>query len=133
MRYLGEFLGRHGVVIVASTYTNAWGELADLIDPQRPWESMARTYTYPILNRGTGEKLSTMKRMIEEYHLDGAILHSDRSCKPYSIGQMDQRDRLIQDYGVPALLLEADHSDPRSYSEEPAANRLAAFLEILGD
>ena len=133
MRYLGEFLGRHGVVIVASTYTNAWGELADLIDPQRPWESMARTYTYPILNRGTGEKLATMKRMIQEYQLDGAILHSDRSCKPYSIGQMDQRDRLIQDYGVPALLLEADHSDPRSYSEEPAANRLAAFLEILGD
>jgi benzoyl-CoA reductase/2-hydroxyglutaryl-CoA dehydratase subunit BcrC/BadD/HgdB len=70
--------------------------------------------------------------MIAKYHLDGVILHSDRSCKPYSLGQMDQRDRLIRDYGVPALLLEADHNDPRSYSEEQAANRLAAFVEMLG-
>lgn len=133
LRYLAEFLGEHGVAIVASTYTNAWGELASMIDPERPFESMARTFTYPILNRGTGHKLATMKRMIAEYHLDGAILHSDRSCKPYSVGQMDQRDRLIRDCGVPALLLEADHNDSRCYSEEQVANRLAAFIEMLGD
>jgi benzoyl-CoA reductase/2-hydroxyglutaryl-CoA dehydratase subunit BcrC/BadD/HgdB len=132
LRYLAEFLGEHGVALVASTYTNAWGELTALIDPERPFESMARTYTYPILNRGTGHKLATMKRMIDEYHLDGAILHSDRSCKPYSIGQIDQRDRLIRDCGVPALLLEADHNDSRCYSEEQVANRLAAFVEMLG-
>ncbi len=133
LRYLGELLGRHGIVIVASTYTNAWGELAALIDPQHPWDSMARTYSYPILNRGTGVKLHTMRDMIEKYHLDGVILHSDRSCKPYSLGQMDQRERLIRDYGVPALLLEADHNDPRAYSEEQVANRLAAFVEMLED
>jgi benzoyl-CoA reductase/2-hydroxyglutaryl-CoA dehydratase subunit BcrC/BadD/HgdB len=132
LRYLAEFLGEHGVAIVASTYTNAWGELAALIDPERPLESAARTYIYPILNRSTGHKLVTMKRMIDQYRLDGVILHSDRSCKPYSIGQMDQRDRLIRDYGVPALLLEADHNDSRCYSEEQIANRLAAFVEMLG-
>ena len=131
LRYLAEFLGEHGIAIVASTYTNAWGELATMIDPEQPFESMARTYTYPILNRGTGHKLATMKRMIEAYHLDGVILHSDRSCKPYSIGQMDQRDRLIRDCSVPALLLEADHNDSRCYSEEQVANRLAAFVEML--
>jgi len=72
-----------------------------------------------------------MKRMVEAYHLHGVILHSDRSCKPYSIGQVDQRDRLIRDCGVPALLLEADHSDMRAFAEEQVANRLAAFLEML--
>ncbi len=130
LRYLAEFLGRQGVAIVASTYTNAWGELAELIDPERPFETMARTYIYPILNRGAGDKLATMERMIGEYHLDGVILHSDRSCKPYSIGQIDQRDRLSKS-GVAALLLEADHSDPRSFSEKQVANRLAAFVEML--
>ena len=73
-----------------------------------------------------------MRRMIAEYDLDGVILHSDRSCKPYSIGQIDQRDRLIREVGVPALLLEADHNDPRAFSEEQIANRLAAFVEMLG-
>jgi bcr-type benzoyl-CoA reductase subunit B len=131
LRYLAEYLGEHGVVIVASTYTNAWAELAPNMDPERPLESMARTYLQPILNRGTGEKLETMRRMIDDYELDGAILHSDRSCKPYSVGQIDQRDRIIQEYGVPALLLEADHNDPRSFSQEQVANRLAAFVEML--
>jgi benzoyl-CoA reductase/2-hydroxyglutaryl-CoA dehydratase subunit BcrC/BadD/HgdB len=131
LRYLAEALGRHGIAIVASTYTNAWGELANRIDTQDPIDGMARTYIYPILNRGTGDKLATMKRMIEEYGLDGVILHSDRSCKPYSIGQMDQRDRLIRECGLPALLLEADHNDPRAYSEEQVANRLDAFIEMM--
>ncbi len=132
LRYLAEFLGERGIVIAASTYTNAWGELADLIDPERPLESAARTYIYPILNRGTGDKLATMARMIDDYQLDGVILHSDRSCKPYSMGQIDQRDRLIREHEVPALLLEADHNDSRSFAEEQVANRLEAFVEMLG-
>jgi benzoyl-CoA reductase/2-hydroxyglutaryl-CoA dehydratase subunit BcrC/BadD/HgdB len=132
LQYLAELLAGHGIALVSSTYTNAWGELADLIDPENPFESAARTYLHPMLNRGTGEKLTKMVQMIGDYHLDGVILHSDRSCKPYSIGQMDQRDRLIRDYQVPALLLEADHNDPRSYSEEQVVNRLEAFIEMLG-
>ena len=132
LRYLAEFLGAHGVALVASTYTNAWGELAPWIDPEGGLDAMARAYTYPILNRSTRYKLETMRDMIEKYDLDGVILHSDRSCKPYSMGQMDQRDRLLKAYDTPALLLEADHNDSRSYSEEQAANRLAAFMEMLG-
>jgi benzoyl-CoA reductase/2-hydroxyglutaryl-CoA dehydratase subunit BcrC/BadD/HgdB len=102
-----------------------------MIDPQRPYKSAAHVYLHPILNRGTGYKLSVMQHMVDEFHLDGAILHSDRSCKPYSIGQMDQRERLIHKVGIPALLLEADHNDPRAFAEEQVANRLAAFLEML--
>ncbi len=128
---LAEFLGKRGVILAASTYTSAWGELADMFDPERPFESAARTYLHPILNRSTGDKLAKMLRMCNDYHLDGVLLHSDRSCKPYSIGQMDQRDRLINAHGIPAMLLEADHNDSRSYSQEQATNRLEAFCEML--
>ena len=131
VRYLSEFLGRRGVACVASTYTNAWGELAPLMTPGKPLDSMARVYLHPILNRSTAYKLDTMKRMVRDFHLDGVILHSDRSCKPYSIGQVDQRDRLVNEVGVPALLLDADHSDERSFSEGQAEGRLEALLELL--
>jgi benzoyl-CoA reductase/2-hydroxyglutaryl-CoA dehydratase subunit BcrC/BadD/HgdB len=130
--HLAEFLGSRGVVLAASTYTNAWGELAELIDPDDPFGSAAYSYLNPILNRSVGDKLDKMVRMVAEYHLDGVVLHSDRSCKPYSIGQMDQRDHLINQYDIPALLLEADHSDPRSFSQEQIYNRLEAFCEMLG-
>ncbi len=132
VRRLSSVLAARGVALVASTYTNAWGELAPMIDPSRPMESAARVYLHPILNRGTGAKLRTMVEMVRRYGADGVILHSDRSCKPYSVGQMDQRDRLVRDHGVPALLVEADHNDPRSFSEEQAETRLAAFLEMIG-
>lgn len=132
LRWLGEHLGAHGAALIASTYTNAWGELAAFIDPEQPFESAARTYLHPILNRGTGHKLATMRSMAANYQLDGAILHSDRSCKPYSIGQIDQRERLARESSLPALLLEADHSDERSFSEENAAARIEAFMELLG-
>ena len=72
-----------------------------------------------------------MQSMIDDYSLDGVILHSDRSCKPYSLGQMDQRERLTGSLKRPALLLEADHNDMRCYADEQAATRLAAFAEML--
>jgi bcr-type benzoyl-CoA reductase subunit B len=126
-----KWLADRGVNVVVSTYTYAWGELSPLIDPEKPFESMARVYLHPILNRSTGDKLRSMRRMVEAFKLDGVILHSDRSCKPYSLGQIDQRDRLVNEIGVPALLLEADHNDPRSYSEEQGNSRLEAFVETM--
>ncbi len=132
IRWMGDLLAEAGVALVASTYTNAWGELAELIDPADPLDSMARAYLHPILNRGTGHKLATIEKMVKGYQADGVLLHSDRSCKPYSIGQIDQQLKLAENLGVPALLLEADHNDSRAFSEEQAETRLAAFLEVLG-
>ncbi len=131
MRWLSEALARNGATLVASTYTNAWGELGPYVDVDRPIESAANVYIHAILNRGTGHKLATMASMVEEYEADGVILHSDRSCKPYSIGQIAQREKLSRDVGVPALLLEADHNDPRTFTEEQVMTRLSAFLEMV--
>jgi benzoyl-CoA reductase/2-hydroxyglutaryl-CoA dehydratase subunit BcrC/BadD/HgdB len=131
MGWLSKLLAQRGVAIVASDYTYAWGELAAMIDPEHPIESAARVYLHPILNRSTGEKLRSMRRMVQDFHCDGVILHSDRSCKPYSLGQIAQRDRLSNDVGVPAFLLEADHNDSRAFSEEQATNRLEAFVELM--
>jgi benzoyl-CoA reductase/2-hydroxyglutaryl-CoA dehydratase subunit BcrC/BadD/HgdB len=72
-----------------------------------------------------------MERMVKAFAIDGVILHSDRSCKPYSLGQMDQRERLVNQVGVPALLLDADHSDPRAFSDQQAEARLEAFIEMM--
>jgi benzoyl-CoA reductase/2-hydroxyglutaryl-CoA dehydratase subunit BcrC/BadD/HgdB len=84
-----------------------------------------------LLNRDLPYKLSIMKRLCREYFASGAIFHSDRSCKPYSIGQIDLMGRLSSEAGVKGLLLEADHADPRSWSEAQANNRLQAFMELF--
>jgi benzoyl-CoA reductase/2-hydroxyglutaryl-CoA dehydratase subunit BcrC/BadD/HgdB len=133
LRFVAEHLGARGAAIVASTYTNAWAELSSYLNARDPIDSMARTYIHAILNRSTGDKLKLMKSMVSDYAIDGVILHSDRSCKPYSVGQIDQRDRIMGECEIPAVLVEADHNDPRAFSEEQVVNRLDAFLEMLED
>lgn len=128
---LSRALAAQGVNVVASNYTYAWAELAELIDPADPWTSSALTYLHPILNRSTGHKLAAMTAMVADFAIDGVILHSDRSCKPYSLGQIDQRDRLVSEVGLPALLLEADHNDPRVWSAEQNLGRIESFVEMM--
>ncbi len=133
MRELAVKMAERGISIPISTYTYAWGELAPLMDLKKDeFEVMAKVYLSPILNRGTGHKLNTMVKMVKEFKLDGVILHSDRSCKPYSMGQMDQRNRLIEEFKIPAMLLEADQNDENAYSEEQIAIRIESFFEMLG-
>ncbi len=133
VRPLAEMLAEDGFCIVVSTYTNAWAELGHMIEIDSLIKSVSRLCLHVILNQSPMHKLKTMTQMIKDYDVDGVILHNNRSCKPYSIGQIDQREHLKNELGIPALLLEADHNDPRLFSEEQAVNRLKAFMEIIAD
>jgi benzoyl-CoA reductase/2-hydroxyglutaryl-CoA dehydratase subunit BcrC/BadD/HgdB len=129
LRHLSTLLAGKGFNIVCATYTSAWAEAGSLIDPGDPEGSTAYAYLHVLLNRDLPYRLSLMKRLCAEYGAAGAILHSDRSCKPYSIGQADLKERLSAEGGVRTLVLEADHADPRAWSEEQARTRLHAFME----
>ncbi len=131
VRTLSERLASRGICVVASTYTNAWGELAHLFRADDLIRSAAQIYLQVILNRSAQHKLNTMVRMIDDYQIDGVILHNNRSCKPYSIGQIDQRRYLVDQKKIPTLLLEGDHNDPRSYAEQQFNARLESFMEML--
>ena len=133
LRELATFLAERGVSLVASTYTNAWCETARFfIDAEDdPLEAMAKAYTYVILNKDLTHKFELMKSMVRDYSCHGVILHSDRSCKPYSIGQYDLRKKLLSE-GIKATVVEADHGDYRFFSDEQVKNRLQAFIEMFG-
>ena len=129
VRDVSTLLATRGFNVVCTSYTNAWAEAGSRIDPADPLGSAATTYTHVILNQDLRNRLSVLERLARDYACDGAILHSDRSCKPYSVGQVDLKDRLARELGIRVLLLEADHSDPRAWSAEQGETRLAAFAE----
>ncbi len=131
-REIATLLASRGFNFVCTTYTNAWAEAASRIDPDEPIRSSADCYSHVLLNRDLPSKLDLVARLARAYGADGAVLHSDRSCKPYSIGQVDLKDRLAGDLGIRTLLLEADHNDPRAWASELATNRLTAFMESFG-
>jgi len=123
---------QHGCNFVAATYTNAWAETIHYLDPDSPFESMAKVYSLVILNNNLKHRLNLMRQMIKDYHIDGLVIHSDRSCKPYSVGQYDMKKILAQELGIKTVVIEADMTDSRVYSEEQARTRLEAFFEALG-
>ncbi len=129
LRRISTLLAENGFNVVCSTYASAWAEAGAMIDPADPGGSLARAYLNVLLNRDLPYRLSFMKRLCGESGASGAILHSDRSCKPYSIGQVDLKERLASETGVKTLLLEADHADPRAWSAEQAEHRLQSFME----
>ncbi len=132
LSWMSKKLASHGITVAISNYTYQWGESARYIDEERPLESAANTYLHAVLNRSAGYKLEQMRQMVSDFSLNGVLLHSDRSCKPYSLGQMDQATALLTDIGVPSLILEADHNDSRIFSEEQVTTRLQAFSEMMG-
>jgi len=69
--------------------------------------------------------------MIKKYEVDGFVMHSNRSCKPYSLGQYDIMKTLQKEMGLPSLMIEADMVDERSWSESQIETRIDAFMEII--
>ena len=132
LSYISNIFAKRGVVISSSTYTNAWAELLPLYNTNDPLDSIAKIYLHPILNRSISNKIKTYKKLVDYFHIDGIILHSNRSCKPYSVGQLNIGKNISKITKKPYLLLEADHNDSRSFSKEQVKNRLEAFFEIMG-
>lgn len=116
---------------VAATYTNAWAETIHYLDESSPLESMARAYSLVILNNNLNGRLKLMEQMIRDYAVDGLVILSLRSCKPYSVGQYDLRRLLGERLGIKSVVIESDMTDFRAYSEEQTRTRLEAFFEAL--
>ena len=132
VRDYSTLFAEKGLNFVTATYTNAWAETAVFMDEARPLESMARAYSRVILNNGLDHRLRLMEQMIRDYQVDGLVIHSARSCKPYSVGQYDLKRLLMERLDIPSVIIEADIADERAYSEEQARTRLEAFFETLG-
>jgi benzoyl-CoA reductase/2-hydroxyglutaryl-CoA dehydratase subunit BcrC/BadD/HgdB len=119
-----------GVSFPVDTYTSAWSGSIDVND--QPAEGVAKIYSSIYLNVDMEAKVARMQRMIERFDLDGFVLHSNRSCKPYSLGSQVIHSELVQRTGKPGLLIEADMVDERVYDQKRVHGQVASFLEVLG-
>lgn len=128
MRNLGNLFASNRACLVADTYTTAWAVDIKIEDPLT---SMADAYTKVYLNISIDLMLDQLIALIERYSADGLVMHSNRSCKPYSLGQYDLSRAVTERTGKPALIIEADMTDSRAFSEAQTRERIEAFIESL--
>jgi benzoyl-CoA reductase/2-hydroxyglutaryl-CoA dehydratase subunit BcrC/BadD/HgdB len=131
MKWLSDKFAAAGACLVADTYTSAWCGTLKYIDENNFLESMAEAYSRIYLNIGIDEMAGQVVKMVDKYSADGFVLHSNRSCKPYSFGQMDIQRLVREKRGVPSLMIETDMVDARFFSESQIETRIDAFLEVL--
>lgn len=131
LRWLSDKFASHDACLVADTYTSAWCGTMKYIDENNFLDSLAEAYTRIYLNIGVDEMAKIVFEMIDKYSADGFVMHSNRSCKPYSLGQYDIMKRVQKEKGIPCLMIEADMVDERNFSESQISTRIDAFMEIL--
>jgi bcr-type benzoyl-CoA reductase subunit B len=130
-RWLSEKFATQGACLVADTYTSAWCSSLKYLKEDNFLDSMAEGYARIYLNISVDEMAENVVHMIDKYEVDGLVMHSNRSCKPYSLGQYDIQKIIQQKRGIPTLLIEADMVDERSFSESQIETRIDAFMEVL--
>nr|MBP9532209.1 2-hydroxyacyl-CoA dehydratase [Syntrophaceae bacterium] len=133
MKWLSQKFAEHDACLVADTYTSAWCGAMKYIDENKFLDSMAEAYSRIYLNIGVDEMAKMVIAMIDKYQVDGFVLHSNRSCKPYSLGQFDIQRIVEKERNIPCLMIEADMVDERSFSESQVSTRIDAFMEIIKD
>jgi len=130
-KWLADKFAAADACLVADTYTSAWCGALKYIDENNFLESMAEGYSRIYLNIGIDEMAREVVQMIDKYSIDGLVMHSNRSCKPYSFGQLDIQRIIREERGLPSLMIEADMVDERYFSESQVATRIDAFMEIV--
>ncbi len=130
-KWLSEKFASHNACLVADTYTSAWCGQLDYLDENDFLKSMVEGYTSIYLNISVDQMANTVLKMADKYDVDGLVMHSNRSCKPYSLGQYDIQRIVQKERNLPSLMIEADMVDERNFSESQTETRIDAFMELV--
>ncbi len=128
LKSLSTYLDENGANLVTSIYTWAWSMLS--VGEEDPIGDWTEQYLYTF-NLHMSRRVEQYTLLAEHYDLDGFVYHSNRSCKYLSQDIPEVRDAVTERTGLPGVIIEADHNDPRLYSLESMLSQLDNFLELL--
>jgi benzoyl-CoA reductase/2-hydroxyglutaryl-CoA dehydratase subunit BcrC/BadD/HgdB len=128
---LFNYFEKWDAVVVAETYTSAWSLR---LNPDEPLESIAykSLVSYPLVSCvSLNKRIELITKAVQDYKIDGAILHSNRSCRPISMGQMDIGRVLAEELSVPSVMFDGDHMDGEKFSMAQFQTRIDALMEMI--
>ena len=115
--------------VIASTYCSSW--IFSALDPEKPFESMARAYTELFIVRSDEYKEKYIKEKLDFYKIDGVVYHDARTCPNNTNCQYGMPERLETETGIPSLTIDGDLNDLRCLSDEQTKTNVEAFIEQL--
>ena len=122
-----------GAVSVASTYTKVGGvyDMGFRHDSSRPLETLADYCLGCYTNLNLPTRIELLTRYLDEYHADGFLINSIKSCNSFSAGQLHILREVEGRSGKPGGFIESDLVDPRYFSAANIKNRLESYFQVL--
>lgn len=122
-----------GAVTVASSYTKVGGvyDWGFRNDPDRPLETLAEYCMNCYTNFNLPQRIDLLEKCIKDYHADGFLTNSIKSCNSFSAGQLLMMRMLEDRLSIPVGFIESDLVDPRYFSYSNIKNRLDSFFQML--
>ena len=128
---LFNYFEKNGGVVVAETYSAAWSIRLDTRNPKRAL-ALKSLMSYPLVSCVSINKRKEMVlKACRDYGIDGVVFHRNKSCLPITLGQMEIKEALEKDLGIPSVIIDADHMDERNFSLAQFQTRVDAFMEML--
>lgn len=100
------------------------------IDPNRPYEAMARRLVYSCFNGSVDRRIELALHLARRTQADGAVLFNHWGCKA-TMGASQLIKGRLEEEGLPCLLLDGDGVDEANRSDGQTATRFDAFVELL--
>jgi benzoyl-CoA reductase/2-hydroxyglutaryl-CoA dehydratase subunit BcrC/BadD/HgdB len=115
--------------LVASTYCSSW--VFEAFNEEDPFRTMAKAYLELFIVRSDDYKERYIKRMVEDFHIDGIIYHDAKTCPNNSNSRYGMPHRLDRPIGLPSLIISGDLNDLRCISDEQTRTNIEAFIEQI--
>lgn len=100
------------------------------MDPDHPYESMARRVVKSASNGPGSRRVEETVRRAKETKADGVILFCHWGCKQ-TLGLSQLAKSRLEEEGLPTLVLDGDGCDGRNVADGQMVTRVNAFLEQL--
>lgn len=131
LRELSTQFAELNACVLASTYCSSW--VFPALDPEDPFNSMARAYIELFIVRDEDYKEQYFTEQIQRYQVDGMIFHDAKTCPNNSNNRYGMTERITKKFKMPTLVIHGDLNDLRCYSEEQARTNIEAYIEQLAE
>jgi len=118
--------------VVASAYTHlGWWPRPDLIDPEKPLESVAYNCcdTYHVHNMP--HRVEDVCALCQKYSIDGLVMSEVQTCRLNNGPNFVIMDGVARKLGIPGITISGDPVDGSFYSDAQVDTRVQALLETI--
>ena len=102
----------------------------DKLDPQKPYEGLAKKLITSHYNGPLERRIEVTKRLAREYQVDGVVVFSSWGCRRNNAA-VPSLKRELNKIGYPLLSLDGDCVDDHNYMPGQFSTRIEGFLEML--